>query len=110
MVPTRDPAAAAAAPVPLQGEIEARAAEPAEAVGLARGRRDLPAGHGGGRQRTGPVAQQQAKPAKQEQQQQAKNEKSQQQKQREQQQQQKQQEQQQQDSQAVTVTGCPGRT
>jgi len=63
MIPTRDPAAAAAAPVPLQGEIEAQAAEPAEAVGRAQGRRDLPAGQGGGRQRIGPVAQQQAKPA-----------------------------------------------
>lgn len=63
MVPIRDKAAAATAPVALQGEIEARAPEPAEAVGRACGGSDLPAGHGGGRQRIAVMPQQQAEPA-----------------------------------------------
>src|SRR5579862_5758213 len=63
MIPTQGPAAAWAAPVPVEGEIEQRASEPAEAVGPAHGGGHLPAGRGGARQRIRLMAQQQAETA-----------------------------------------------
>src|SRR5579872_1610140 len=63
MVPLRDKAAAATAPVPVKREIEVRRPKPAETVALARGGGDLPARRGGRRQPIRSVPQQQAEPA-----------------------------------------------